>query len=33
MEVTSAELKDGMLHVHVVRIIPEDKKPKVIDIK
>ena len=33
MEVTSAELKDGMLQVHVVRIIPEDKKPKVIDIK
>jgi molecular chaperone IbpA len=33
MEVTSAELKDGMLNVHVVRIIPEDKKPKVIDIK
>ena len=33
MEVISAELKDGMLHVHVVRIIPEDKKPKVIDIK
>ena len=33
MEVTSAELKDGMLHVHVVRIIPEDKKPRVIDIK
>jgi molecular chaperone IbpA len=33
MEVTSAELKDGMLHVHVVRIVPEDKKPKVIDIK
>jgi molecular chaperone IbpA len=33
MEVTSAELKDGMLHVHVVRIIPENKKPKVIKIK
>jgi molecular chaperone IbpA len=33
MEVTSAELKDGMLHVHVVRIIPEDKKPKSIMIK
>jgi molecular chaperone IbpA len=33
MEVTSAELKDGMLHVHVVRIIPEDKKPKSIKIK
>ena len=33
MEVTSAELKDGMLHVHVVRIVPEDKKPKSIKIK
>jgi molecular chaperone IbpA len=33
MEVTSAELKDGMLHVHVVRIVPEDKKPKIIKIK
>jgi molecular chaperone IbpA len=33
MEVTSAELKDGMLHVHVVRIVPEDKKPKTIKIK
>ena len=28
MEVTSAELKDGMLHVHVVRVVPEEKKPK-----
>jgi molecular chaperone IbpA len=33
MEVTSAELKDGMLHVNVVRIVPEDKKPKTIAIK
>jgi molecular chaperone IbpA len=33
MEVTSAELKDGMLHVHVVRVVPEDKKPKTIKIK
>jgi molecular chaperone IbpA len=33
MEVTSAELKDGMLHVSVVRIVPEDKKPKSIKIK
>ena len=33
MEVTSAELKDGMLHVHVVRIVPEEKKPKNIKIK
>jgi molecular chaperone IbpA len=33
MEVTSAELKDGMLHVSVVRIVPEEKKPKSIKIK
>ena len=33
MEVSNAELKDGMLHVHVVRIVPEDKKPKSIKIK
>jgi molecular chaperone IbpA len=33
MEVTSAELKDGLLHVNVVRIVPEDKKPKSIKIK
>jgi molecular chaperone IbpA len=33
MEVISAELKDGMLHVNVVRIVPEDKKPKSIKIK
>ena len=33
MEVSSAELKDGMLTVNIVRIIPEDKKPKVIKIK
>jgi molecular chaperone IbpA len=33
MEVTSAELKDGMLHVNVVRIVPEDKKPKTIEIQ
>ena len=33
MEVTSAELKDGLLHVHVVRIVPEEKKPKSIKIK
>jgi molecular chaperone IbpA len=33
MEVTSAELKDGMLHIHVVRIVPEEKKPKTIKIK
>ena len=33
MEVTDAELKDGMLHVHVVRVVPEEKKPKSIKIK
>ena len=33
MEVSSAELKDGMLTVSIVRIVPEDKKPKVIKIK
>jgi molecular chaperone IbpA len=33
MEVTSAEMKDGMLHINVDRIIPEDKKPKTIKIK
>ena len=33
MEVTSAELKDGMLHIHIDRIIPEEKKPKSIKIK
>ena len=33
MEVSSAELKDGMLTINIVRVIPEDKKPKVIKIK
>jgi len=33
MEVTGAEMKDGMLHISIDRIIPEDKKPKSIDIK
>jgi molecular chaperone IbpA len=33
MEVTSAELKDGLLNVHVMRIVPEEKKPKTIKIK
>ena len=33
MEVTGAEMKDGMLHISVDRIVPEDKKPKTIDIK
>jgi molecular chaperone IbpA len=33
MEVTGAEMKDGMLHINVDRIIPEEKKPKTIQIK
>jgi molecular chaperone IbpA len=33
MEVTGAELKDGMLHINVDRIVPEEKKPKTIKIK
>jgi molecular chaperone IbpA len=33
MEVTGAEMKDGMLNINVDRIIPEDKKPKLIKIK
>lgn len=33
MEVTGADLKDGMLHINIDRIIPEEKKPKTIKIK
>ena len=33
MEVKAAELKDGMLKVDIVRILPEEKKPKTIKIK
>ncbi len=33
MEVTGAELKDGMLHINLDRIVPEEKKPKSIKIK
>jgi len=33
MEVKSAELKDGMLKIDIVRILPEEKKPKTIKIK
>ena len=33
MEVTGAEIKDGMLHIDIDRIIPDDKKPKEIVIK
>ena len=33
MEVSGAELKDGLLHINVDRIVPEEKKPKTIKIK
>ena len=33
MEVTGAEMKDGMLHINVDRVIPEDKKPKTDELK
>jgi molecular chaperone IbpA len=33
MEVTGADLKDGMLHVSIDRVVPEEKKPKTIRIK
>ena len=33
MEVTGAEMKDGMLHIDIDRIVPEEKKPKAIQIK
>jgi molecular chaperone IbpA len=33
MEVTGASIEDGMLHINVDRIIPEEKKPKTIKIK
>jgi molecular chaperone IbpA len=33
MEVTGADMKDGMLHINVERIVPEEKKPKAIKIK
>jgi molecular chaperone IbpA len=33
MEVTGAELKDGMLTISIDRIVPEEKKPKTIKIK
>ena len=32
MEVTGAEPKDGMLHISIDRIVPEEKKPKTIEI-
>jgi molecular chaperone IbpA len=33
MEITGADLKDGMLHINIDRIVPEEKKPKTIKIK
>jgi molecular chaperone IbpA len=33
MEVTGAEIKDGMLNIDINRVIPDDKKPKAIKIK
>jgi molecular chaperone IbpA len=33
MEVTGAEMKDGMLSISLDRIVPEEKKPKTIKIK
>ena len=33
MEVTSAEFKNGMLAIILERIVPEEKKPKIISIK
>ena len=33
MEVTGAKMEDGMLHVNIDRVVPEDKKPKTIKIK
>lgn len=33
MEVSGASIKDGMLNINIVRLVPEDKKPKIIKIK
>ena len=33
MEVTGAEMKDGLLHINIDRIVPEEKKPKQIQIQ
>ena len=33
MEVTGADMKDGMLNVSIDRVVPEEKKPKTIKIK
>ena len=33
MEVSNVELKDGMLHIKVIRNVPAEKKPKILKIK
>ena len=33
MKVTGAEMKDGLLHIELVREIPEEQKPRTIQIK
>jgi molecular chaperone IbpA len=33
MEVSSVELKDGMLNIHVLRNLPKEKQPKILKIK
>ena len=33
MKVNGAELKDGMLLIELEKIVPEEKKPRTIDIK
>jgi len=33
MEVDGAELENGMLHINLVRNVPEAQKPKKIDIR
>ena len=33
MEITGAEMKDGMLNIDIERIVPEEKRPKEIAIK
>ena len=33
MEVTGAEMEDGMLHISIDRVVPEEKKPKTIKVR
>jgi hypothetical protein len=33
MEVSSVELKDGMLNIRVIRNLPKEKQPKILKIK